>query len=163
MIRLVVERVALPDGREASRELVLHPGGVAILPIMPDGRILLVRQYRHAVGKSLWEIPAGKLDVDGETPCECAARELREETGYEAAEWEELFTFYTSPGFTDEAITLFRARGLRQVGSAVPGEIEAVRPVGGAQLRRMIEAGEILDGKTIVASGFCRSGPIDEI
>ena len=141
----------LPDGREAERELALHPGAVAIIPILDDGRILLVRQYRHAVGAELLEIPAGKLDVDGESPQECAARELTEETGYEASEWEELLTFYTSPGFTNETITLFRATGLRKVGSFAPGEIAGIEPIEPGSARRMVTTGEIADGKTIIA------------
>jgi len=142
---------------------VIHPGAVAILPILADGRILLVRQYRHAIGAELLEIPAGKLDVEGESPQECAARELREETGYEASGWEELLTFYTSPGFTNEAITLFRAHDLREVGPATPGEIEAVKRVAPTELHRMIAAGEIIDGKTIIASRFCRSGTTEAV
>jgi len=149
--------VILPDGRESSRELVLHPGAVAILPILPDGKILLVRQYRHAVGKELLEIPAGKLDLPGESPDECAARELAEETGYEASEWEELLTFYTSPGFTNETITLFCARRLREVGSPIAEEITGVKRVTPNRLLEMIRSGEIIDGKTIIASQFCRS------
>lgn len=141
----------LPDGREASREVVLHPGAVAILPLLADGRVLLVRQYRHPIGRELLEIPAGKLDVPGESPQECAARELREETGYEAAEWKELFTFYTSPGFTNEAITLFRASGLKEVGSPASGEIAGIEIVAGGAIPAMIGAGEITDGKTILA------------
>jgi len=146
--------VRLPDGSEATRELLLHPGAVAILPILEDGRILLVRQYRHAAGKELLEIPAGKLDIPGESPCDCAARELREETGYEATEWEELLTFYTSPGFTTETITLFRATGLTQVSSPLPGEIAGIERLTETELRESIRDGRITDGKTIIASLF---------
>jgi len=143
--------VRLPDGRDAERELVIHPEAVAIIPILDDGRILLVRQYRHAAGRELIEIPGGKLDVEGESPQECAARELAEETGYEAKGWEKLITFYTSPGFTNETITLFRATGLRKVGSPAPGEIAGLEPIEPGSVRRMIESGKIVDGKTIIA------------
>ena len=146
----------LSDGRKADRELVIHPGAVAILPILEDGRILLVRQYRHAVGGELLEIPAGKLDVEGESPLECAIRELREETGYEAGEWKELFTFYTSPGFSDERIVLFRASSLRKIGTPAPGEITGLEPVEAGSVRRSIESGKIVDGKTILALLFER-------
>ncbi len=151
ILRLVVDRVALPDGREADRELVLHPGAVAILPILPDGKILLVRQYRHAVGGSLWEIPAGKLDVAGESPRGCAARELREETGYAASDWEEIFSFYTSPGFTDERIILFFASGLARASDPLPGEIDDQAEFAVEEAMEMISRGEIKDAKTILA------------
>jgi len=151
VLRLVVDRVELPDGSKSIRELVLHPGAVAILPILPDGRILLVRQYRHAVGESLWEIPAGKLDVAGESPRGCAARELREETGYTASDWREVFSFYTSPGFTDERITLFFASGLSRVSDPLPDEIEAQAEFTLEEAVEMISRGEIEDAKTILA------------
>ena len=151
IVRLVVDRVELPDGSEASRELVLHPGAVAILPILDDGRIILVRQYRHAIGGELLEVPAGKLDVEGESPQECAARELREETGYVASDWEEICTFYTSPGFTNERIVLFRATGLRRVGSPAPGEIAGIELVAPGDIPKMIATGELVDGKTLIA------------
>lgn len=150
-LRLVVDRVELPNGAKSTREFVLHPGAVAILPVLPDGRILLVRQYRHAVGKLLWEIPAGKLDVDGESPRECAARELREETGYVASDWKEILTFYTSPGFTDERIVLFFASGLTRASDPFPGEIESQAEFTLKEAVRMVSRGEIEDAKTILA------------
>lgn len=146
----MVDRVRLPDGSESTRELVLHPGAVAILPILPDGRIILVRQYRHPVGASLWEIPAGKLEP-GEDPLTCAKRELLEETGYEATTWEERLSFYTSPGFTDERITLFSARGLSRVAEPRLGEITSQDLFEQHQLEGMMASGEIRDGKTLLA------------
>jgi 8-oxo-dGTP pyrophosphatase MutT (NUDIX family) len=103
------------DGSTATRQVVTHPGAVVMIP--HDGRTLyLVRQPREAVGEeSLLELPAGKLDEEGESPEECARRELREEIGREADEWRELKRFYTSPGFTEEEIIVFLATDLRRV------------------------------------------------
>lgn len=159
ILRLVVDQVKLPDGSTSTREIVLHPGMVAILPILSDGRVLLVRQYRHAVGKSLWEIPAGKLDVTGESPQDCAIRELREETGYAASEWKELFTFYTSPGFTDERGVLFVARGLARVSEPLPDEIDLQRAFFPAEIIDLVSRGEIQDGKTILGVAWLWAHP----
>ncbi len=150
ILRLVVDRVRLPDGAESTRELVQHPGAVAIIPVLPDGKILLVRQYRHAVGKFMWEVPAGKLDVKGESPLNCAKRELREETGYTASDWDELFAFYTSPGFTNERIVLYTAAGLTKVASPLPDEISDQAGFTQEEIIGLISRGEIEDGKTIL-------------
>jgi len=150
ILRLVVDRVGFPDGSIASRELVFHPGAAAILPTLPDGRILLVSQYRHPALASLWEIPAGKLKP-GEDTLACAKRELLEETGYAAAKWEEVMSFYSSPGFTDERITLFRACVLNKVSEPRLGEIESLRVIGLDETRRLVADGTICDAKTILA------------
>src|SRR5439155_5878381 len=92
-----VDRIRLPGGRESTREIVRHPGAAAVVPLK-DGKVLLVRQNRHAVGADLLEIPAGKLDVPGEGPADCARRELKEATGYEAGALESFGVFYSSPG-----------------------------------------------------------------
>lgn len=123
---------------------------MAILPILSDSRVLLVEQYRPAVDASLWEIPAGLLET-GETPLACAKRELLEETGHEAKHWEESLTFYTSPGFTDEQITLFVARALRKIAEPYPEEISRCRAFNRTALRRLMNSGEIKDAKTILA------------
>ncbi len=112
LLKLRVDRVALPSGRETTREVVEHPGAVAIVPLLDDGRAVLVRQYRHAVGRALLEIPAGTLDQPGESVEDAAARELAEETGYTAARLERLAAFYPAPGFATEHMTLFLATGL---------------------------------------------------
>ena len=112
VISLFVDSVTLPSGQAATREVVRHPGGVCILPILDDGRVVMVRQHRYPLGHSLLEFPAGKLDVEGEAPLDCAKRELWEETGYEASNWECLTATYTAPGFCDEVIHLYRATGL---------------------------------------------------
>ncbi len=109
-----------------------------------------MRQYRHAVGSDLWEIPAGKLEP-GEDPLACARRELREETGYAAETWTRLLSFYTSPGFSDERIVLFRASRLRPVGTADRGEIAERCARSIDEIERMIRASQITDAKTILA------------
>jgi len=149
-VHAVIDRVRRADGSILIREVVLHPGAVAIVPLFHDGRILLVRQYRHPVGTALWEIPAGKLE-QGEDTLACAERELLEETGYKAKSWERLLSFFSSPGFCDERITLFLARDLERVAEPIPGEIDAQALFDQQRLRAMIDTGEICDGKTLLA------------
>lgn len=108
MITVKRHQVLLPDGKQGMREVVEHPGAVAVLPILADGHLLLIRQYRKAVEESLIEIPAGKLE-SGELPEACARRELSEETGLTAEKLQFLYSFYTSPGFANERIYLFLA------------------------------------------------------
>ncbi len=156
LISVVVDRVILPSGQEKSREVVLHPGAVAILPVLDDGRLLLVRQYRHPVGDFLWEIPAGLIDP-GESALLSAKRELREETGYAAEEWRRLLSFFTSPGFTNETITLYIAENLSQIGQFDPQEIDTYNAYSLSELMGMIEAGSLRDAKTILAILFWQS------
>jgi ADP-ribose pyrophosphatase len=111
VISLQVDEVELPNGRTSKREIIKHPGAVAILPITDDGKIVMVEQYRKALERTLVEIPAGKLEK-GENPEECAKRELEEETGYVCANLNWLISFYTSPGFADEIVHLYVATGL---------------------------------------------------
>lgn len=107
------DEVELPNGRRTTRDVVEHPGAVAIVPVLPDGRIVLVRQYRYAARRDLLEIPAGTLE-SGEMPLDCARRELREETGYDAEMFEELLRCYVAPGYSDELIHIFVARDLSE-------------------------------------------------
>lgn len=149
VVRLYLDRVRLPDGREAEREVVLHWGAVGMVPLDGEGRVILVRQYRHAPGEELLEIPAGKL-APGEDPMHCAERELLEEVGCRAGKWIKLAAFYTSPGFSDEMLYLFLALQLRE-GEASPEEdefLEVVRLPLEEALRR-VESGEIRDSKTV--------------
>jgi len=149
ILRVYLDRVRLPNGREAEREVVLHWGAVGMVPLDEDGHVFLVRQYRHATGKILVEIPAGKLAA-GEDPLDCARRELMEEIGYSAGEWTRLATFYTSPGFSDVTLHLCLARGLR-AGKADPDEDEflEIMRVPLVETMAMIARGEIEDSKTI--------------
>jgi len=131
---------------------------VAIVPVLPNGDVLLVRQYRHAVRSNLWEIPAGKLEP-GEDTLACAQRELREETGYVAERWVELMSFFTTPGFSDERITLFCAEGLTARSRLDDGEITALLPASPEAVLEMIAAGAIVDAKTILAIAWLHGGP----
>jgi ADP-ribose pyrophosphatase len=121
------------DGAELVREYQAHPGAVAVLAEDDDGRILLIRQYRHPIGFRDWELPAGLLDVDGEAPLDAAKRELAEETDLEAAEWSPLCEFFSSPGGSSERITVFRARGL----SATAGRFARTAEEAGIEVRRV--------------------------
>lgn len=148
--KVMVDTIRLPDGHEALREYVLHPGAAAVVAIR-DGAALLVRQNRHAVGSELLEIVAGKLDVPGESPIECANRELEEETGFRAGSLEPLGTFYSSPGFTNERFHLFLATDLEQVAPAPEtdgGEPIATEWLPLDQAVEAVVGGQIIDGKT---------------
>lgn len=112
LIRAYRDEVSLPDGGESVREYMRHNGAVCILPLTADGKVLLEHQYRYAVGKVLTEIPAGKLDSAEEDPLEAAKRELREETGAEAATWIELGSFLPAPAYSNERIWMFAAKDL---------------------------------------------------
>lgn len=144
-------RVGYPGGEEKERIILEHPGAAAALPLLPGGRVLLVRQFRAAAGRETLEIPAGKLDP-GETPEESIFRELVEETGYRAGKLEHLRSYYPSMGISDEVIHVFRADDLAPAGPP-SGNETGLRPVilPLAKVREMIGAGEILDGKTIIA------------
>ena len=148
-------RVTLPDGREAIRDVVRHPGAVAILALTDDGRICLVRQYRTSLARVTVEIPAGKLDP-GEDPLTCAHRELLEETGMQAEKMAFLTTIATSDGFTDELIHIYMATGLNFVASN-PDDDEFIN-VDLVPLDELIDAvldGRIEDCKTVTAALIC--------
>ena len=156
VINLDVDTVGFPDGSTGQLEMVRHPGAAAVVPLLddleaPDPRVLLLRQFRHAADGVIWEIPAGRKDP-GETPLACAHRELEEETGMRAGRMELLTSFFTTPGFTDERIHLFLASELTAGQHAREGDefIELV-PTPWSAIRRLIAAGEIVDGKTLVA------------
>jgi ADP-ribose pyrophosphatase len=146
--RLIRVEVESWDGHDF--EVVRHPGAAAILPVTPDGDVLLVRQFRPAIRGPLEEIPAGVLDMDGEDPLGCAARELFEETGYRHRSLEFLGGIYTSAGFADEYIHLFEARtGDRQEGSPEEGIEVLRRPLD--EMVSAARAGRVRDAKTAVA------------
>jgi 8-oxo-dGDP phosphatase len=114
VISLRRDTVAMPGGGDSVREVVVHPGAVAVVALDDDDRLLLVRQYRHPVGAHLWELPAGLRDADGEPPLETAKRELAEEALLSAARWSLLTTIYSSPGFCDEQVLIYLAEGLSE-------------------------------------------------
>ena len=148
-----VEEPALrgKERRSATmREIVEHAGSVVVLPVFPDRRILLVRQYRHAADSFLWELVAGHIEPN-ERPVQAARRELQEETGYEARRFERLLTFFPTPGFLTEQMHLFRATGLRAGASRPEADEEfEVRAFTRRELDRLLRRGTLRDGKTLV-------------
>jgi ADP-ribose pyrophosphatase len=154
-----VDTVERTDGRRAQRDVAVHPGAVAIVAVDPEGRVLLVRQYRHPAGRSLLEIPAGTLDRDPATgatedPDLAARRELEEETGCRATRWERVTDFWTAPGFATERIFLYLATGLLPAGPdrLAPDEDEALVQVRlpWREALAAAERGEISDAKSLV-------------
>jgi 8-oxo-dGTP pyrophosphatase MutT (NUDIX family) len=124
VIKLRRDRVSMPGGGDAVREVIVHPGAVGIVAYDEGGRIMLVNQYRHPVGRRLWEIPAGLLDVSGEPASTAAQRELAEEAALHADQWDTLVDTYASPGMTDEATRIFLARGITQLPKEHPATDE---------------------------------------
>lgn len=167
IVTVRTDTVELPDGETVSREVVEHPGAVAILALDDEDRVLMIRQYRHPVGATLWEIPAGLRDVAGEPLVETARRELLEEAGYRASSWHVLADFATSPGITTERLRIFLARNLAVVPPAereyVPEHEEAYLTTAWVPLPdavRGILAGELHNGVAIVGilSAYAASG-----
>ncbi|AGB18935.1 NUDIX hydrolase [Thermoanaerobacterium thermosaccharolyticum] len=151
IINLRIDDVVLPNGKVAKREIVEHGGGVSILAINKDGKIIMVKQYRKPAEKVLLEIPAGKLNI-GEKPDECAKRELMEETGYIAKELKHLFSFYPSPGFSTEVLHLYLANDLEKgTPHTDPDEFLNVYEYSVDEIKEMIENGLIEDAKTLIA------------
>jgi ADP-ribose pyrophosphatase len=151
LVKLDVDEVIEPGDVHASREVIRHPGSVAALPVNDDGTVILVRQYRYAANQALWELPAGKLDGE-EKPEDGIQRELREEIGRRAAHLEKIAFFYTTPGFCDEVMHLYRATGLAEdkadadederieIGTFTLPEVEA-----------MVATGALREAKTLIA------------
>ena len=166
IINLDIDTVRFPNGTVGELEMIRHPGASAVVPFLSDPagedpQILLIRQYRDAAEKYLYEVPAGRLDP-GEAPEVCARRELREETGCEAQRVEHLYTMYTTPGFTDERIHVFMAVGLtRGENAREADEFIEVETMPLSRALSLVQQGEIQDAKTalslLFAAGF-RSG-----
>ncbi len=151
ILKLRFDTVTLPDGELSTREIVEHPGAVAIVPVTADGRIVMVRQYRHAIRTLMLEIPAGKLDP-GEDPLTCAFRELEEETGFSAGSLKYLSSVYTTPGFTNEVIHLYLASQLSETKQKTDDdEFINVEIYTCDQLRSFINKGVVCDAKTMLA------------
>lgn len=150
VVNLNVETVTLPNGATVELEVIRHQGAAAVVPLKDDGSVVLIRQYRHAAGGYIYEIPAGKLDP-GEDPRHCAARELEEEIGCRASSLIRLLSFFTTPGFTDEVIHIFLATGLTPGTQHLDHDevLEVVEMPLDAAIAR-IQDGTIRDGKTIV-------------
>jgi len=145
------DRVRLPDGNEAVREYIRHPGAVVIVALLPDGKLVLERQYRYPLRRAFLELPAGKID-SGEDILACAKRELREETGYVADEWQYLGVMHPCIGYSNERIEMFLARGLEQVGATLDEEeFLEILTLDVAEAERAVLDGRITDSKTIAA------------
>ena len=153
LLKVQRDHVTLPNGSDTTREYIRHPGAVAIVPVLEDGRVVLVKQCRYPLGTLLWEIPAGKLDHgEAEDKLECAKRELSEETGYEAACWQHLLSIATTPGFSDEIIHLYKAWGLKKYAQHTDeDEFIGVQAFTPAELKKMVATGELYDSKSLCA------------
>ncbi len=153
VFNLVRENVTLDNGVTIDIDIVRHPGAAAIVPFIDDNTIIMIRQYRHAIGKYIWEIPAGTLD-EGESPLECAKRELTEETGYEADQWKKLGEITPLPAYSDECIHIYLAMELTNATQHLDeDEMLEIHKVPWKKALAMISNGEIQDGKTI--SSLC--------
>jgi 8-oxo-dGDP phosphatase len=177
LVTVRTDKVRTPDNHLAEREVVLHPGAVAVLALDAADRILMIRQYRHPVGRLLWEIPAGLRDVAGEDPWATAQRELVEEAGYRARDWRLLVDYYSSPGFSTERLRIYLARDLDFVPEAerdfVPRDEEAhllldwlpldeaVRKVFAGELHNGPAALAIMAGYAARSQGYNRLRPAD--
>jgi ADP-ribose pyrophosphatase len=173
LITVRTDKVRMPDNQLAERDVVIHPGAVAVLTLDDADRILMIRQYRHPVGHLLWEIPAGLRDVHGEPPWATAQRELAEEAGYRAHDWRVLADYYSSPGYSTERLRIFLARDPEPIPEAerdfVPEAEEASILTGWLPLDeavRKVFAGELRNGPAtlgIMATYAARSTGYDQL
>lgn len=150
------DEAELPDGKVRPRDFIWHPGGVVVLPILDDGRVVFVRQWRYALGHPLLELPAGKLEMN-EEPSAAIKRELAEETGYQAKHWEELTYIYTSPGFCNEKLWLYKATGLEEAKNVDTFDDEETIQLiclSPEEIKHMIQDREIIDAKTLCLLGL---------
>jgi ADP-ribose pyrophosphatase len=149
IVTLSLDEIAIADQR-LEMECIRHPGGAAVVPVMPDGSVIMIEQYRYPVDAALWEIPAGRLER-GESPLACAARELEEETGYRAGHMEKLANIYSAPAYCTEIISVFLATGLKAGQQHLDGDecIRVVRLPLGEALQRVLTAA-VCDAKTLV-------------
>lgn len=152
IVDVYYDQVQLPNGKLATRDVVRHCGAVVIVPVLPSGEVIFVNQYRYPLAEVLLELPAGKLDLNGESTHSCAARELQEETGYQAGKLEYLGKMVTAPGFCDEVIHVFKATELT-MHEACPDEDEfvSVQVLSIEQIRELVKAGKLYDAKTMTA------------
>jgi ADP-ribose pyrophosphatase len=166
ILALRVDDVVMPGGGTARREIVEHMGAVAVVALDEQDRVLLIRQYRHPMGRRLWELPAGLVDHAGEDPLETARRELVEEVGIVAESWSVLVDAAASPGFTDEVVRVYLATGLSTVDRVMLGDEEAdlvVEPVALDDAIRMVLAGEIVNASAVsglLATRLVRDGSV---
>ena len=150
VVTLNIDTVTLPNGATIDLETIRHPGAAAVVPVKEDGTVVLIRQFRHAAGGFIYEIPAGKLQP-GEDPLHCASRELEEEVGYRASSFELLSSIFTAPGFADEVIHVYKATGLTKGRQQLdPDEVLDIIEMPLAEAVSRIEDGTIRDAKTII-------------
>ncbi|MFD4639318.1 NUDIX domain-containing protein [Lentzea sp. NPDC058436] len=152
VVALRIDEVEMPGGGTAKREIVEHMGAVAVVAVDDAGQVVLIHQYRHALGRHLWELPAGLLDHDGEEPVVGARRELAEEVGLDALRWDTLVDTAASPGFTDEVVRVFLARELTEVERDVQGEEEADLEIHRFPIDeavRMVLSGEVVNSSAV--------------
>ncbi|MFP3720180.1 NUDIX hydrolase [Niallia circulans] len=164
IIQVQVDEVELPNGKTSTRELVKHPGAVAVIAITDDNKLVMVEQYRKPLEKVIVEIPAGKLEK-GEEPALCARRELEEETGYECESLELVSSFYTSPGFADEIIHVYVAKGLKQKENAAgldEDEFVNVLEISLEEALEFIKEKRIFDAKTIFGVQYLQIANLKE-
>lgn len=144
------DRVRLPDGSEAQREYIVHPGAVMVVPLLDDGRLVVEHQWRHPLARVMLEFPAGKLD-QGEAPLDCAIRELIEETGYRATEWARAGILHNAIAYSNEGIEVWFARGLTLGERALDaGEFLDVAEMSAERLAELAQRGELTDAKTLI-------------
>lgn len=152
ILHMFEDTVRLPNGHATTREVVRHIGAVCVIPVLDDGRVVMERQFRYPIDQVIWEIPAGKLDSREEDPLEAAKRELREETGYFAENWQHIGVFYPAAAYSDEKIHMYLATGLhtgqRELDEDEFLDVELV-PL--TELADMVMSGQITDAKTQVA------------
>jgi ADP-ribose pyrophosphatase len=150
VIDLGAEQLTLPNGNRCELEIIRHPGGAVAMAVDAQQRICLLRQYRYAAGGWIWEFPGGRIEP-GESALSSAQRELREEAGVEAKQWQAVIDFYSTPGFCDERLYLFLASDLQQVASATEAdEVLEVHWLDRYETRELMQAGEIKDAKTLI-------------
>ena len=160
-LKMKRDKVSLPDGQEAIREYLTHPGAVAILAILADGRVLLERQYRYPIAKVCMEIPAGKLDL-GEDPLLCAQRELMEETGYQAKKWSYVRRIHPVISYSTEFIDIYLAKDLRMHKANLDeGEFLDIFGASLAEIHHWIKEGKITDVKTIISFYWMQERHLD--
>ncbi|HZU13268.1 MAG TPA: NUDIX hydrolase [Chloroflexota bacterium] len=155
LIDLKRERVRLPNGKETTREVVVHPQVVVMIPVLDDGRLLLIRQYRDAIRKETLEVPAGGID-DGETPEQAVRREMKEETGYSVGSLQAMTSFYSSPGFTTELMHLFLCQGLQPGTPTEPDDQIEPALLSLDEVMSRVWDGTIVDAKTILSLALYR-------
>ncbi len=155
LLKVFVKKVRLPNGYLATFEIIKHPGAALVIPFLPNDKIIMLRQLRPVIGSYIYELPAGTIDK-GESPLECAKREIVEETGYSAGKMKRLGSIYPVPGYSTEKIVIYKAEGLKpRPRHAEKDEVIELKILTKASVRRLFKSGRITDAKTIAALAFC--------